>query len=589
MTKRLFFKLFPAFVAIAFLGIVPIIILCSDMISQVYYQNVEQDLRDKAYILHDDLLNVAADHNSPSVHKVKQLAQNVAMRLTVIDMNGKVIYDTNYDYTKMDNHANRREVNDAMKGITSYETRYSDTLKTDMLYFAQPLMRDIKRVGVIRMAVPITALKESVSQMVVKLTYFGILIAIILTLCGTYIAKKFSEPMEKLYRGVKNYANGNFSQKLHIESADEIGGVANAVNSIGEKLQKSVEALAIQNNQAKAILKSMKEGVLAVSTNLKVIKVNASACQMLGLNKSSVEMQNINDALRNPVLVNFIEKIIAEQHFVEQDCFIYGTKETHLHLKGTPLKTDDNRTIIGAVVVMNDVTHLRKLENMRKDFVANVSHELRTPISAMKGAIETLEDGAINDINDAKYFLKMMNKNCNRLSSLIEDILALSRLEDNQDSQSETENWSIASILRDSIETCSNRANSKNITISFDCSDSLEWKVFPSLLQQCITNLIENSIKYSDQNKHISIQASITEQGLKISVQDQGFGIEPAEQERIFERFYRVDKSRSTNIEGTGLGLAIVKHIVNIHHGKIELNSEIAKGSIFSIYIPIPT
>ncbi|HNT36848.1 MAG TPA: ATP-binding protein, partial [bacterium] len=271
---------------------------------------------------------------------------------------------------------------------------------------------------------------------------------------------------------------------------------------------------------------------------------------------------------------------------VEGEIAISGDTERTLLARGTLLQDASGRTV-GAVVVFSDVTRLRRLENMRRDFVANVSHELRTPVTSIKGFVETLLDGAINDRDDAQRFLGIIARHADRLNAIIEDLLTLSRIEQEvRRAEIEREVCRLRPILASVIEVCSLRAAEKSIRTELSCEDTLECKMNAPLVEQAVINLVDNAIKYSPSEATVQIAAQQTNDACTISVEDSGCGIPQEHLPRLFERFYRVDKARSRNLGGTGLGLAIVKHIVQAHQGTVSVVSEMGKGSRFTIHIP---
>ncbi len=513
-----------------------------------------------------------------------KVSSDTELRFTVIDLNGTVSFDSSENSTLMENHADRKEVRLALAGQNSHSIRYSETLKKEMLYFATPILENGEVKGVLRIARPITELRETLSSLYIKAIIFGLGIAIICTLLSTIFIKRIISPLASLQSGVKKIAEGNFMKKLVISSDDEIGAVAESVNKIRGQLKSNLEEISNQNQESKAILGSMREGVLAVSEDLKVIRLNRAAQKFLNIDTFSPKTK-LEEMSINPLVISFAMKIVKEKAFSEEDVVVHGSNERLLRLKGTPL-IGESSEINGAVVVITDVTRIRKLENMRRDFVSNVSHELRTPIAIIKSAVETLDDGAIDEPGDGRYFLKIVDKNTNRLSLLIEDILFLSKVEERKSPIAFKEE-NLNEIITEILTTVKAKAQKKNISIETKVSEELAWTLNGSLINQALLNLVENGIKYSEPNKTINISVKQYFNQLHIEVRDQGFGIDKEEFERIFERFYRVDKSHCQKIEGTGLGLSIVKHIVSVHEGTIELTSHLNEGSTFIIKLPM--
>jgi two-component system phosphate regulon sensor histidine kinase PhoR len=270
----------------------------------------------------------------------------------------------------------------------------------------------------------------------------------------------------------------------------------------------------------------------------------------------------------------------------EDDINLYHNGEKTLHLQSSPL-LDASKEQIGTLVVFNDVTHLRRLENMRRDFVANVSHEIKTPLTAIKGFVETLQRGNVDDPQETGRFLGIIQKHVDRLSSIVEDLLSLSRIEQEDEGKTiKLEQGYVKDVFQSAMQICRSKAEEKNIRISPVCDEQMSAKFDATLLEQAVVNLLDNAIKYSEPNSTIHLEGNLKDAEVKIIVEDRGIGIAKKHQPRLFERFYRVDKARSRNLGGTGLGLAIVKHIAQAHGGNVTVESTLGAGSVFTIHLP---
>jgi len=584
MPNKVSLKLLPSFLLIIFLAIVPTLWFSSHVAKDLYYGQARSELEKISSIISSEVVHHLNNGGLESATAyIEKLALETGQRLTLVNMKGTVIFDSSEDYHIMDNHADRAEVRKALQGMPAQSIRYSNTLKKEMLYFAEPLIHDGVTIGVLRTSRPVNEITETLTYLYLKVALFGFVIAVLCTLLSTFVTRKIVVPLTRLQRGVKSFAEGDFGSQIAVASDDEFGAVVKSVNKMGQQLQSNMAEISNQNRESKAILSSMREGVLAVTEDLKIIRLNKSARKYLNVTSFEPGVR-LGLVVRNQTIMSFVKKVIVQQQFFSEDCVVYGVKEKLLHLKGTPL-LDENEVVSGAVVIINDVTHIRKLENMRQDFVANVSHELRTPIAILKSTVETLEDGAIEDEKVARRFLNILSKNTNRLELLIEDILFLSKVEDKKSSINFQE-VNLSTLVDEVISTCQAKADQKQITIESQIDRDLSWRMNESLISQALINLIENGIKYSDEGKGIKVVAVVENGLLKLTVSDQGFGIDSGEFDRIFERFYRVDKSHSNKIEGTGLGLSIVKHIAAVHGGKVELTSAPQEGSAFTITLP---
>jgi two-component system phosphate regulon sensor histidine kinase PhoR len=334
------------------------------------------------------------------------------------------------------------------------------------------------------------------------------------------------------------------------------------------------------------MLASMVEGVIAVDTEERIISMNRAAAHMLESDPTEAQGRSIQEVIRNTVLHQFVAETLSGEEPIQKDIMLDSDGERILDGHGTILRDTAGKRV-GALIVLNDVTRLMKLENIRRDFVANVSHEIRTPITAIKGFVETLRDSGEMNSKDIQRFLAIIERHVDRLEVIVEDLLSLSRLE--QDGEGEVirlRTSGIRDILLTAIQVCDVKAAPKNIRVELSCSEELVAQINPELLEQAVVNLLDNAIKYSDAGSIVRVRARQADGEIVLSIHDQGQGIEKRHLSRIFERFYRVDKARSRQMGGTGLGLAIVKHIAQAHGGHVSVESVPGKGSTFSIHLP---
>jgi len=334
------------------------------------------------------------------------------------------------------------------------------------------------------------------------------------------------------------------------------------------------------------ILSNMKEGIIAFDSSEKIIILNKSAAEMFNIDLEQAKGRRIKEVVSNADFHYFIEEALINNETIEDNIILRDTKEHFIQIYSTPISNEKNART-GTLIVLNDITHIKKLENIRKDFVANVSHELRTPVTSIKGFVETLLDGELDDAEEIKSFLNIIIKHANRLNAIIEDLLSISRLEqDAEKSIPAMERCNLKNILESAVEMSGIKAGSKNVKISVKCPANIQVNVNPSLFEQAVINLIDNAINYSNEGSAVNVEAQHQSDKVVIKVQDQGCGILEEHLPRIFERFYRVDKARDRKAGGTGLGLAIVKHIAQVHGGSVNVESTVGAGSSFYIYLP---
>ena len=349
--------------------------------------------------------------------------------------------------------------------------------------------------------------------------------------------------------------------------------------------------------QLRAILSNMREGVIALDLDERILEMNTGAFELLGpaasrLTSGTVVGVPIEEVIRSAALQRFVRRALQELSPIEETIVIdlevvqATEKERLLQAYASPL-SDVRGARMGVLVVLDDVTRLHQLENVRRDFVANVSHELKTPITSIKGFVETLMDGAVENPEDARRFLSIISRQADRLNAIFEDLLSLSRIEqENERGGIGLEERSVGDVIDEALQSCLFHAQEKQIELEKEYPEDLKALINPNLLEQAIVNLVDNAIKFSESGQRVKVRAQVLDKSLEIQVIDSGKGIDRIHLPRIFERFYRVDKARTRREGGTGLGLAIVKHIAQAHGGFATVKSELGSGSVFSIHIP---
>jgi two-component system phosphate regulon sensor histidine kinase PhoR len=330
----------------------------------------------------------------------------------------------------------------------------------------------------------------------------------------------------------------------------------------------------------------MTEGVIAIDTEERIVSINQAAARLFEYEPLDCQGKSIQEIIRSPALQQFIRQALSSKIPSEEDITLFQNEERVIDVKGSPL-LDANQHQIGTLVVFHDVTQLRRLEDMRRDFVANVSHEIKTPLTAIKGFVETLQQGKVEKAQEKERFLGIIQKHVDRLNAIIEDLLALSRIEqEDENKEIEFEPVKISDVFQAAIQLCRPKADEKNIRINLNCEKQATANFDPTLIEQAVVNLLDNAIKFSDPGSTVQVESHHENDQIVIRVQDQGIGIAQKHLPRLFERFYRIDKARSRNMGGTGLGLAIVKHIAQAHGGYVMVESRLGEGSCFSIHLP---
>jgi len=582
--KKFLWKLYYVF---AILSIVPLVILA------IYASSLFRDsliTADSDLLVHRSrLVKERLESSSIDSLNIKEFVSRFDtlsnMRLTLILPNGKVAADSREDASVMDNHADRPEVMEAINGKTGLSQRYSFTLKENYIYSALPVYdREGKLIYVLRTGSPLalinTEARTANASLLFSVVFFGLLI-----LVGGYFAiKKLLEPVYELRDAAVNFSGGNYSLKVYPAKDQELGIIAESLNSMAKQLDEKLDIIGEQNNLQEVVLKSMKEGVLAVDYEERILLLNETASSILSIKDTNLTGKTLQEVIRVSEIQKFFKKIISEGNPQEAEIILQHDKDKFLQLSGTLLYDMDNKAL-GALVVFNDISNLKQLDTLKKDLVANVSHELRTPVTTIKGFIETLKEGAIDDPKNAVRFLNIISKHIDRLNMLIDDLLILAKLEEKpEEIKMDVEN--IRPLLKSVTEDLEFKANEKKISINIDCDEKLSARINKHLIEQAISNLLDNAVKYSDKKTNIEVSAHNDEDKLVIVIKDEGYGISQEHIPRLFERFYRIDKGRSREEGGTGLGLAIVKHIINTMHGTIDVESTLGEGTTFIVKIP---
>ena len=503
-------------------------------------------------------------------------------RLTLIKGEGSVIADTSKDTELLNDHSDRPEIRQARFGGVGKASRYSTSLSQTMLYTAVYL-EDLDLV--VRLALSVERIRSDLDRIYYQILAIFLIIMIIGTVAAALMARSMTRTLTSVRQVAEDYAKGNFNSELDLSGSREAVVLSRSVNSMGRQLQDKINTITYQKNELRGMLNSMHEPVILLNHRLEIKEMNPSAVRLLMKdNDSSYIGKGILQVIRSVEVCDLAEKTLVNGESRE-DLIYFREKDIYLQTYGSYLYRDED-TPPSVLLVMNDITRIKKLEEMRKDFVANVSHELRTPVTSIMGYVETLKEGALDHKVRAKEFVDIIFRQTRNLTALIDDLLTLSRIEDGR-SRFKMESFPLCDLLASAVSLCLNKAMDKSSTIELSCQTDSLISAHPVLLEQAVTNLIENAVKYSPEGSRVVVKGGVENRMIKIEVQDNGPGIPVKDQDRIFERFYRVDKARSRDMGGTGLGLAIVKHISDIHGGWVSVNSREGQGCTFSIVLPL--
>ena len=554
-----------------------------------HYGQVSADLESNAHIIDDKALDLV---NASDLDQLQTWSTQTGIseqrRITIIGTDGKVLADSEKEIKSMDNHADRPEIITALTGHTGTETRFSQTFNQNLMYVAIPLKDENGIIAVLRIARSVSYIDSQLQAVHTSIFLAGLVVAIFAAAISLIVSRKISKPLVELRSGAKSFTNGNLDQKLPLSGCKEIASVTKAMNTMAADINQRIQTISLQRNEHHAVLSSMTEAVLALDRDQKLITLNSAAENILGLEVTKASGRDLRELVRSPALQQFVNNALAANDPLEESIVFHANKmEYLLRAKSGPLKDQQDR-VIGVLIVLDDITRLKKLEKVRRDFVANVSHELKTPITSIKGFVETLLSGAMNDPDDAKRFLEIIAKQSDRLDAIIDDLLRLSKIEQHSEKADiELCDTCLKDVINAAVQLCQNTADVKKVSLIIDCDDNLAANINEPLLEQAIVNLLDNAVKYSDQDSTVEITANTSDDHVNIVVTDHGCGIEQVYLPRLFERFYRVDKARSRKLGGTGLGLAITKHIVQLHKGSINVASQVGSGTTFTIILPI--
>lgn len=490
------------------------------------------------------------------------------VRFTVINKEGEVIFDN--EIAKLDNHNNRQEIIDAFKNGSGSSVRYSASLSTSMVYVATKIDDNT----VIRSSVPVNNIRVFTSGTLKYYIAIILLVFVLSLFLAVKLVKIIVYPINELQKVTSKIENGDLNKRAIIYNYDEIGFLAQTFNNIADQLEIRIIDSLDKKNKLEAILESMESGVIAIDNNENIILINSYSQKLFDLKEDNIG-KKISDCIIDYDLINFIREI---PEIGTKEVKLFHPIERELRVKKSPIINYLNNSI-GIVITVQDITDIKRLENMRSEFVANVSHELKTPLTSIKGFSETLR--YVDDSETKNKFLDIIDKESERLTNLINDILILSNIENIH--KMESEYFNPGDVIENVLDMVKSQAYKKSIIIKYnDCFNS-EILGSKDKFHQLAVNLIENAIKYSNENGIVKIDLTLEEQYFVFKVKDNGIGIPKNDIPRIFERFYRVDKSRSTR--GTGLGLAIVKHIVKLFNGEISVKSKVGMGSTFTVKI----
>jgi two-component system phosphate regulon sensor histidine kinase PhoR len=553
--------------------------------------DLDASLRTRLVLLED----IAAGHwdgSSPDLEeRIQRLGRQGGARLTLVRPDGVVLADSERDPSSIGNHRMRPEIEGAARTGEGSAERDSETVGRPHRYIARAVHVDGELVGFVRAAFPLEEIEERIASLRISTALTALASGGLAVLVALSFAKRVSSPLSATAALAERIAKGDYATSMEqVEGADEIARLSDAIATMTRQLEERLETITADRNKVVAILGGMVEGVIAIDRDERIVHMNSVAARLLGANTGDVEGRRIWEVTRFLPVCEILDSARTSGEPRSGPCALIPPGDmtrgqVELELRASGLR-DGSGALAGAVLVMHDVTELRRLENVRRDFVANVSHELKTPLTAIRGMVETMVDDPEMPKEIQLRFLDRVRDQALRLSALVTDLLSLARIEANE-GRGERALLDLRPRLREVVGRFGDVAARKQISLGLEVpEETCSVLADEESLRQILDNLLDNACKYTPEGGRVWARLLRLPGELRLEVEDTGIGIEPADQARVFERFYRVDKARSRDLGGTGLGLSIVKHLVSSLGGSVSLESAPGRGSTFRVHFP---
>jgi len=573
MKRSFFSKIFIGYLLIIFALSSLILVLSLNTIREFYRDTLTDQLKTLGYTLNSEVAHLLDTDRANQLDRfIKNLGSKIHTRVTIIATDGNVLADSEQNIQSMENHSHRPEVAEALQGKTGKSIRFSSTANRDMLYVAVPIEKDGKITGVIRTSLFLSDIDNLLTKLNYHVAGISLGIVFIALLAAYLISRNVVRPIRHLILTARKVASGDFSVRVFLKTKDELKELADSFNRMNEEMGKMFSELGQQKEELKSIIDSLQEGLLVLDKQGRIIRSNESFRKIIG--NQAVEGKLYWEIMRNPRLAELLKNAGGKKGKSMEELTL-GDRVFICSV--APLEGGE-----GIVSIFYDITEIKKIEKVKKDFVSNVSHELRTPLTSIKGYAETLRNEV--DTVPGKKYLETIERNTDRLINIVNDLLLLSNLEEK--AVLELEDVDLGVFLESVIRIFDQRLKDKQLSLVIDVKENLPpIKADLFKLEQVLVNILDNAVKYTDHGE-ITVSLDVHDERVCIQVKDTGIGIPKDDIPRIFERFYVVDKSRSRRSGGTGLGLSIVKHIVLLHNGTINIESALGKGTSVTVTLP---
>jgi two-component system phosphate regulon sensor histidine kinase PhoR len=509
------------------------------------------------------------------------IGAEINTRITFIALDGTVLGDNDQTAASMENHATRPEVQAALAGNIGQDTRYSTTLREYMMYAAVPVLSQGQKIGVARVALPLTTVESSVNSEVLTIITAVVIAAILFILIAALIARMITKPVRQITKAAVGITAGNLGQQIEIRTNDEIGRLAHAFNEMSQNLKTTIAAIVDERGNLATVLTNLTDGVVMTDAEEKLLLTNPAAERLFNFKKENVNGHPLIEAVHDYEIDEIVKKCLSTTH--EQTAQL-ETNGRFIRVIAVPITTGRSYSTL---VLFQDLTELRNLQTMRRELIGNISHDLRTPIAGIKAMVETLQDTAIDDKQVAWDFLTRINGEVDRLTQMVTELTELSHIETGK-AELRRVPTNLNYLIEEVVGQMSPQAESKPVTITTDFNSNLPViKVDKDRIRQTLTNLVHNAIKFNNPGGKVTITTTFDNESAIVSMSDTGIGISKEDLPHIFERFYKADKARSQG--GSGLGLAIAKHTIQAHGGNISVKSEEGKGTTITFDLPLNT
>lgn len=589
MKKNHFIRIFIVYMLIILAGSILIGLFSVQLFKYYFINAAEIRMNSNVKLIEDSILEqLSKDGIVNFDYLAKKYSEDIGSTVTFIDQKGNVIGERIKGINKGVNYLKNIEVINAKKDGFGYNFYYNDRVGIHVLNIAKYINNDIFS-GFIHLSTPLREVKE-----VNKGIFSYSLIGVIFVLISSFILKLFFEqdiikPLQYIADSSRNINGDNIQTRLNINSDDVLGIAAREYNKMLDRIQSKIDRLEYRNSRLESAFESINVGIIILDTENRIVLTNSYAVELFNTNYSPQTVcgrkviELIQDSKINNLITESVEKGLS--HEIETD--IDGEQKKTMKVLINPIIDNANSKNVGSLIVLYDITQIRKFEKMSADFVSNVTHELKTPLTSIKGFIETLKAGAIEDKEVSFRFLEIIDLECDRLYSLINSILQLSEIQNIRQDKNLGFCY-IQDVILEVVAFLDNQSKKKEINISIDIQDDMPLVLInKDRIKQMLINIVDNAIKYTLKGGYVKIKALKEDEHIMISVKDNGIGIPEKSLPRLFERFYRVDKGRSRSQGGTGLGLSIVKQIVDLYNGSIDVKSEVGKGTEFIVRLPI--